>query len=193
MTAGCEWLRSVQNPDGGWGESCESDLAGCFVPRPMSTPSQTAWALEGLLAAGSRPQADPAVKRGIEFLIKSGIGRESAGRKIIRQGQDLPASYTWSITIIGTCGQQWLFCRAIRIVDRQTSPTRCRRVAIRSLRSCVISQSSGHAEVLKSQRGQDMTLQNIRLFISRPGTSAGSCVYSPGMRCRLERSITPSR
>ncbi len=67
---GCAWLRSVQNPDGGWGESCESDIAGCFVPLSMSTPSQTAWALEGLLAAGSHPQADTAVKRGIEFLTK---------------------------------------------------------------------------------------------------------------------------
>ncbi len=67
---GCEWLRSVQNPDGGWGESCKSDLANCFVPLSVSTPSQTAWALEGLIAAGSQPQADPAVERGIEFLIK---------------------------------------------------------------------------------------------------------------------------
>ncbi len=76
---GCRWLRSVQNPDGGWGESCKSDLAGHFVPRSESTPSQTAWALEGLLAAGSRPITDPAVRRGIEFLLKSywpGIGWE---------------------------------------------------------------------------------------------------------------------
>lgn len=40
------------------------------MPLSVSTPSQTAWALEGLIAAGSQPQADPAVKRGIEFLIK---------------------------------------------------------------------------------------------------------------------------
>jgi sporulenol synthase len=76
---GCKWLRSVQNPDGGWGESCKSDLAGHFVPRSESTPSQTAWAVEGLLAAGSRPITDPAVRRGIEFLLTSyrpGIGWE---------------------------------------------------------------------------------------------------------------------
>jgi sporulenol synthase len=66
---GCNWIRTVQNRDGGWGESCESDLRGCFVPRSVSTPSQTAWALEGLLAAGSRPLTDPAVRRGIEFLL----------------------------------------------------------------------------------------------------------------------------
>ncbi len=76
---GCKWLRLVQNSDGGWGESCRSDLAGHFVPRSESTPSQTAWALEGLLAAGSRPMTDPAVRCGIEFLLKSyrrGIGWE---------------------------------------------------------------------------------------------------------------------
>ncbi|MDR3556316.1 MAG: squalene--hopene cyclase [Syntrophobacteraceae bacterium] len=66
---GCEWLRSVQNADGGWGESCHSDLEGCFMPRSESTPSQTAWALDGLLASGCRPQAQP-VRRGLEFLIE---------------------------------------------------------------------------------------------------------------------------
>ncbi len=71
VARGCRWLRSVQNPDGGWGESCQSDLAGHFVPRSPSTPSQTAWALEGLLAAGFRPQNDPSVKRGVEFLLQT--------------------------------------------------------------------------------------------------------------------------
>ena len=75
---GCEWLRSVQNEDGGWGESCRSDVEGCFVPRSESTPSQTAWALEGMLASGCRPQWEP-VRRGIEFLVeryRPGIGWE---------------------------------------------------------------------------------------------------------------------
>ena len=75
---GCEWLRSVQNSDGGWGESCSSDVEGRFVPRSESTPSQTAWALDGLLASGCRPRAG-AVIRGIEFLVeryRPGIGWE---------------------------------------------------------------------------------------------------------------------
>ena len=75
---GCEWLRSVQNGDGGWGESCRSDVEGCFVPRSESTPSQTAWALDGLLASGSSP-SEASVSRGIEFLIeryRPGIGWE---------------------------------------------------------------------------------------------------------------------
>ena len=45
------WIASVQNVDGGWGESCASYGEGRFVPAP-STPSQTAWALLGLIAAG---------------------------------------------------------------------------------------------------------------------------------------------
>jgi squalene-hopene/tetraprenyl-beta-curcumene cyclase len=47
-----EWLRTVQNSDGGWGETCGSyDDPGTRGTGP-STPSQTAWALLGLLAAG---------------------------------------------------------------------------------------------------------------------------------------------
>ncbi|MDR3570325.1 MAG: squalene--hopene cyclase [Syntrophobacteraceae bacterium] len=75
---GCNWLRSVQNGDGGWGESCRSDVDGCFVGRSESTPSQTAWALEGLLASGCSPR-EAALRRGIEFLIeryRPGIGWE---------------------------------------------------------------------------------------------------------------------
>jgi squalene-hopene/tetraprenyl-beta-curcumene cyclase len=64
---GADWLISIQNPDGGWGEDCDSyklDYRG-YEPAP-STASQTAWALLGLMAAG---QVDhPAVARGIRYL-----------------------------------------------------------------------------------------------------------------------------
>ena len=53
------WIRPVQNPDGGWGESCQSYRTKRFVAAP-STPSQTAWAILGLLAAATearRPDA----------------------------------------------------------------------------------------------------------------------------------------
>ena len=61
-----EWIRMVQNPDGGWGESCASYDRGTFVSAP-STPSQTAWALLGLMAAGEA--GHPAVARGVEYLL----------------------------------------------------------------------------------------------------------------------------
>jgi squalene-hopene/tetraprenyl-beta-curcumene cyclase len=62
-----DWLLSIQNSDGGWGEdgaSYKLDYKG-YEPAP-STASQTAWALLGLMAAG---QVDhPAVERGIAYL-----------------------------------------------------------------------------------------------------------------------------
>jgi squalene-hopene/tetraprenyl-beta-curcumene cyclase len=61
-----EWLRSIQNADGGWGESCASYDQGCFVPAE-STPSQTAWALMGLIAGGDTGSLS--VKHGIEYLL----------------------------------------------------------------------------------------------------------------------------
>jgi squalene-hopene/tetraprenyl-beta-curcumene cyclase len=61
------WIRQVQNRDGGWGESCASYDAHHFVSAP-STPSQTAWALIGLSAAGDR--GSEAVRRGIAWLLE---------------------------------------------------------------------------------------------------------------------------
>ncbi|MFO1247447.1 MAG: squalene--hopene cyclase [Alphaproteobacteria bacterium] len=67
MQKGADWLIAIQNPDGGWGENCDSyklDYKG-YETAP-STASQTAWALLGLMAAG---QVDhPAVARGVNYL-----------------------------------------------------------------------------------------------------------------------------
>ena len=62
-----DWLIAIQNPDGGWGETCDSyrlDYQG-YQPHP-SGASQTAWALLGLMAAGETEH--PAVARGIAWL-----------------------------------------------------------------------------------------------------------------------------
>ena len=64
------WLMSIQNPDGGWGEDGASyrlDYRG-HEPAP-STPSQTAWALLGLMAAGFVDQN--AVERGVSYLERA--------------------------------------------------------------------------------------------------------------------------
>ena len=67
VLAGVRWLESRQQPDGGWGETpasyADRSLAGVGEP----TPSQTAWAVAGLLAAGRHDT--PAARRGIQWLI----------------------------------------------------------------------------------------------------------------------------
>jgi squalene-hopene/tetraprenyl-beta-curcumene cyclase len=68
MRRAVDWLLARQHEDGGWGESGES-----YWPNkpggeaPYSAPSQTAWALLGLMAAGEA--AHPAVQRGIDYLM----------------------------------------------------------------------------------------------------------------------------
>jgi squalene-hopene/tetraprenyl-beta-curcumene cyclase len=59
------WLQARQNADGGWGESCDSYADPREAGRGPSTPSQTAWALLGLLAAGA---TGPVVERGFAYL-----------------------------------------------------------------------------------------------------------------------------
>ncbi|MCC7348793.1 MAG: squalene--hopene cyclase [Variibacter sp.] len=65
-----DWLVSIQNADGGWGEDGNSyklDYRG-YEPAP-STASQTAWALLGLMAAGEVEH--PAVEKGIGYLART--------------------------------------------------------------------------------------------------------------------------
>jgi squalene-hopene/tetraprenyl-beta-curcumene cyclase len=62
-----DWLVSIQNEDGGWGESCDSyklDYKG--YEGAQSAASQTAWAVLGLMAAGEVDH--PATARGIRYL-----------------------------------------------------------------------------------------------------------------------------
>ncbi len=72
MRKAVDWLVSIQNQDGGWGEEATSyrlDYKGFdkgFDGGP-STASQTAWALLGLMAAGE--VGHPTVARGVEYLV----------------------------------------------------------------------------------------------------------------------------
>ena len=64
-----DWLKSRQNPDHGWGETCYSYADAAYAGRGKSTASQTAWTLLGLMAAGEGKSA--AVQRGIHFLLST--------------------------------------------------------------------------------------------------------------------------
>jgi squalene-hopene/tetraprenyl-beta-curcumene cyclase len=61
------WLRSVQNSDGGFGESILSYYDASLKGQGKSTASQTAWGLIGLLAAAG--SSDPAVERAVNWLV----------------------------------------------------------------------------------------------------------------------------
>ncbi|AWV14818.1 squalene--hopene cyclase [Methylobacterium sp. XJLW] len=64
-----DWLVSIQRADGGWGEDERSYDLGHYVENAESLPSQTAWAVLGLMAVG---QADhPAVLRGAAYLQRT--------------------------------------------------------------------------------------------------------------------------
>ncbi len=68
MRKAADWLVSIQNADGGWGENATSyrlDYRGW--EQAPSTASQTAWALLGLMAAGQVEH--PAVARGVRYLM----------------------------------------------------------------------------------------------------------------------------
>ena len=65
-----DWLVSIQNDDGGWGEYGSSYKLDYRGHEPAaSTSSQTAWALLGLMAVGEI--GHPAVQRGVYYLSRT--------------------------------------------------------------------------------------------------------------------------
>ncbi|MFF3341338.1 squalene--hopene cyclase [Streptomyces flavidovirens] len=62
------WLTSTQNADGGWGEGWQSYADPTCTGHGPSTPSQTAWALLALLAAGEHDSAT--VRSGVHWLTE---------------------------------------------------------------------------------------------------------------------------
>jgi sporulenol synthase len=63
---GTKWLLSIQHEDGSWGESCRSDEVKHYVPLSFGTPSQTAWALDALIAVHDHPT--PEMVKGLAAL-----------------------------------------------------------------------------------------------------------------------------
>jgi squalene-hopene/tetraprenyl-beta-curcumene cyclase len=75
MRRAVAWLLEKQRADGGWGEDGRSYWDGLSRGEgPASTPTQTAWALLALMAAGEG--AHPAVARGIDYLM---VNRNAEG------------------------------------------------------------------------------------------------------------------
>ncbi len=79
------WLKSIQNSDGGWGESLRSYDDPQFKGLGESTASQTAWAFMGLISAGEVHA--PEVERGIKYLLNhAGTGRRLGRGNVHRDG-----------------------------------------------------------------------------------------------------------
>jgi len=64
-----DWLESVQNPDGGWGETPDSYADRRLMARGVSTPSQTAWGLIGLICSGRAHSGS--ARRAAEHLLQT--------------------------------------------------------------------------------------------------------------------------
>ena len=64
-----DWLMARQHADGGWGEDGATYYPEMRDLAKASTPSQTAWALLGLMAAGE--VESEAVQRGVDYLLNA--------------------------------------------------------------------------------------------------------------------------
>jgi squalene-hopene/tetraprenyl-beta-curcumene cyclase len=113
------WLATRQNSDGGFGEGCESYVERAARGRGPSTPSQTAWALLALVAAG---RADSVTAhRAADYLTRTqcadgtwdedaytgcgfpgyGVGQQRGAR--IRQGRELSAAFLLRYHLYRNC------------------------------------------------------------------------------------------
>ncbi|MEH7387760.1 squalene--hopene cyclase [Bacillus sp. JJ1521] len=89
ITRAVTWLESIQNPDGGWGESCKSDSSNKYIPLKTSTLTQTAWAVDALIAASDKQTK--AIEKGIRFLLDN-LDRDDWTTKYPK-GQGLPGDF----------------------------------------------------------------------------------------------------
>ncbi|WP_338080750.1 prenyltransferase/squalene oxidase repeat-containing protein [Cohnella luojiensis] len=85
---GVEWLLSIQNPDGGWVESCTSDQEKRYIPLRQSTLSQTAWALDALVAYYPKPNS--AIEKSVQYLLNT---MDKADQEIYPTGAGLPGYF----------------------------------------------------------------------------------------------------
>jgi squalene-hopene/tetraprenyl-beta-curcumene cyclase len=81
------WLESKQNPDGGWGESCLSYGDTADSGRGESTPSQTAWALMGLMSTGVTDSFS--VARGVQYLLRHQL-KDGSWEEVRHTGTGFP-------------------------------------------------------------------------------------------------------
>ena len=69
LVRAADWIESVQQVDGAWGESCHTYDDPSLKGQGDPTPSQTAWGVLALVAAGRA--AGDAARRGIDWLLQA--------------------------------------------------------------------------------------------------------------------------
>jgi len=84
---GIQFLKKIQRHDGGWGESCQSDIQQKFVPLHVSTPSQTAWAVDALSVC---KETGDLLNRGVDYLLKKSFDMEE---RTYPTGAGLPGGF----------------------------------------------------------------------------------------------------
>lgn len=84
---GIQFLKKIQRDDGGWGESCQSDIQQKFVPLHFSTPSQTAWAVDALSVC---KETGESLNRGVDYLLKKSFDMEE---RTYPTGAGLPGGF----------------------------------------------------------------------------------------------------
>jgi squalene-hopene/tetraprenyl-beta-curcumene cyclase len=120
-----EWVRSIQNFDGGWGESCASYNDNRFVAAP-STPSQTAWAILALLAGGD--ETSTTLHDGIDYLMRT-QGRDGSWDEKLATGTGFPKVFYLSYHLYRNSFPLLALNSFLKVKARYTLPNRDREGA----------------------------------------------------------------
>ena len=117
ITRAVGWLENHQNPDGGWGESCYSYDDPAEAGKGASTPSQTAWALLALLAAGELSHT--ATERGIRYLIAT-QAKDGSWDEPEFTGTGFPQDFMLNYHLYRQYWPLWALGRYRRMLDGNT-------------------------------------------------------------------------
>ncbi len=86
-----EWIKSVQQPDGSFGESANSYEDPSLKGQGPSTASQTAWA--AMVLQEVYGPHDPDLRKAIEWLASNQIGEDEAGDPEVNPDGDPAGSW----------------------------------------------------------------------------------------------------
>ncbi|MCH8151702.1 MAG: squalene--hopene cyclase [Planctomycetes bacterium] len=85
------WMKSIQKPDGSFGESANSYLDSALKGRGPATASQTAWA--AMVLQEIFGPDDPDLRRAIEWLAQTQLSKEQAADPLINPDGDPAGSW----------------------------------------------------------------------------------------------------